>query len=461
MGSVHILWIHTSLFFCLLCSRVAPQTRVVSDEIRPFVESLAYEVGKKDVPYTNWLQEYLASARKYHRPIAAATRAYLKAFANMRADAQIQNWRIKDFQKATQHLTVPSTLILANRTPTGFTYDPDTDKKTGAFHLVHLSAARGNGNIQSIFIHNGQVYLAVDGQKPMRDEHRYPEDIIALMRGLFQSPDHTLWLSIDPPTDPEERQRYGIVRYGGLLENTHAGMVMFESDRLMKCLSSGYDNRTGKPLKSGSFQRTEWDYMEPIDIDGDQECKHEWHRFWFTIRDARVEFDSKNRIVRLVENPLEIRTERMDMVDGELRSSFEQRMNDPSSMWARHFTSKLPEYAQYFPVLKQLIELSRWAALLLALREMGVLIKDIETSGLPTLDSPTQTRVITSGKVREVVTETESNGTKTIRTLEARRSISGGVGLSKVQLVPGDLSDYKQGLVAQYSKGNPNVERWF
>lgn len=391
------------------------------------------------------------------------TKMYLKTapvdYVSRGEDCTYDSWLDKYGQKRQDYkINTPSVktrAIIGNMKEDYIEYDPQQDVKNIAINLEKIDKVRDQGDIIGIFVEKGKLYVAIEEKKLSNKEIksiRYPEDIAILIRGIFTSPDHCIWQTIDPPPNKNDIDKYGLVYYGGLVEDTHIGMVMFEADRVMKCLSGGYENRTGEPISIRGSYKSEWDYMPKIIFD-DQYSEEEWHRYWFTTKDTIVQYDPDLKVVKIIGDPLSVKTERMEMIHGKLESTFDPDYDSCSYKWTKHFESNLLSYARHYPVLYELHELSRWTSLLNALYETGFIFDEILLNNFPYVSTPTKTPVI-----QAIKEWTNKNTTQThIETTTRQISLTGGVGLEQVTLQKADLSELKKQWIAQNKEGNFKV----
>jgi len=106
------------------------------------------------------------------------------------------------------------------------------------------------------------------------------DDWLTVFRAISSA--GVLGVSIDPGPDTKGMQ----VRYLGGIEHTHVGDVLFEADRTMKVMSTGFDNQT----------RSKWENMpaaiqtelDLISADASTPMRGGWHRFWFMPSDEAV-----------------------------------------------------------------------------------------------------------------------------------------------------------------------------
>ncbi len=391
------------------------------------------------------------------------TKMYIKAqpinYITSGEDCTYDSWIDRYKQKRQDYKIntplVKTKVIIGNIQEDYIEYDTQRDVKNISINLGKINKIRDQGDIIGMFAEKGKLYVAIEEKQLSNKEiksTRYPEDIAILIRGIFTSPDHCIWQTIDPPPNKSDMDKYGLVYYGGMVEDTHVGMVMFEADRVMKCLSGGYENRTGQPINIlGSYQ-SEWDYMPEITFN-DQYPEEEWHRYWFTTKDTIVQYDPDLKVVKIIGDPLSVETERMEMINGKLESTFDPDYDSCSYKWTKHFENNLLLYAKYYPVLYELHELSRWTSLLTALYETGFIFDEIHLNNFPYVTTPIKTPIIQILKERNTENTTQTH--IEIRTRQI--SLTGGVGLEQVTLQKEDLSELKEQWIAQNEKGDFKV----
>lgn len=90
-------------------------------------------------------------------------------------------------------------------------------------------------------------------------------------------------VTIDPGPSPNLMQ----VKYFGSVEDTHFGDTMFEADRTLKMLSTGFDNNNCASWAGGPREiETELDLLTPEMAD--DSLQPGWHRFWFAPSDDHL-----------------------------------------------------------------------------------------------------------------------------------------------------------------------------
>jgi len=327
-------------------------------------------------------------------------------------------------------------------------------------NLVKIKSIMEQGKINGMFVEEGKLFVTVkensNDSSDLEKNNLLVNDIPLLFNSIYTSADYSIWQTIDPPKNSLDLDKYGIVRYGGAIENTHIGSVLFEADRVMKILANGYDNRTGEKIEDKDWYRSEWDYMPEIDVDS-RSTEEEWHRYWFTIDKNAISVDPENKAVKISGDVLQIKTEKMEMVNGQLERSLQESTNDSQNKWVEHFNKNLDRYKKDYPVLKELEVLSRWSALLLALRESGIVFENIEIENIPTQKTPTKTSVIKIIKERKLKEETNNQ----VKTKKKSIILIGGVGFNEIETTITNLKDYKNRYLNKYNNDDLKVEKIF
>lgn len=409
---VVLFLIFTVLFFSLPFTILSQNSKIYLEK-KP-IDFIAYG---DDIAYEDWLKEYI----------------------KRREEVGIEKY----FPK--------SKITIGDMKGDFIEYDPISGIREVEIHFDRIKKIRNQGDLKGMFINDGKIYIVVEKRK--NDFPRFPEDIFVIIRGIYQSEDYCIWQTIDPPPNLADWDKYGVVYYGGDVENTHVGMVMFEADRIMKCLSSAYDNRTGEKITSVAGLQTEWDYYEVDDLEEDEE---EWHRFWYTTQNTKVQYDPQAKAVLLKDRPLSIKTERMELINGQLESTFDPDYDSSSYKWTQFFQTNLDYLGQYYPVLYEIQELARWTALFTAIYETGFMVDDIGINQInfPYTKTPSKTPVISV--IQEI---TNKNVTEEyIETLTEQTTLTGGVGLEQVKLEMADLSEFKNEWLNRYESGDLLVE---
>ncbi|MCX5884415.1 MAG: hypothetical protein NT096_00630 [Proteobacteria bacterium] len=194
--------------------------------------------------------------------------------------------------------------------------------------------------------------------------------LVALRAYLAGNP---IGVSIDPPVEYRNSIRQGVtppdgtdmlVSYLGDTESTLFGAIMFEADRLLKCLDKGVNNETRKPVRATvpGFKTL----LEMIKPD-DGRPENVWHRFWFVIDKVELKHDPATGTVIFGDVRLKVLTET------ELHGETSKKSVDPiDEAFTKHLTDYYDEYAKDFPVLARLKELAKVAAVAKFLCNSGI-----------------------------------------------------------------------------------------
>ena len=126
-------------------------------------------------------------------------------------DCTYDSWLDKYEQKRQDYkINTPSVktkAIIGNIKEDYIEYDPQQDVKNISINLEKINKVRDQGDIIGMFVEKGKLYVAIEEKKLSNKEiksTRYPEDIAILIRGIFTSPDHCIWQTIDPPPNIDD-----------------------------------------------------------------------------------------------------------------------------------------------------------------------------------------------------------------------------------------------------------------
>lgn len=262
--------------------------------------------------------------------------------------------------------------------------------------------------------------------------------------------------------DPESKYRDGImhgvtppdgtpmlVSYLGNTEGTLFGAIMFEADRLLKCLDKGIDNESKKPLS-----RTVPGFKPLLEMiyPGDGRPQNVWHRFWFVIDRVELKHDPGSGAIAFGDVRLKVLNE-IEM-DGQAK----ERWVDPADeAFVRHLTEHYDDYAQTFPILARLKELAKVAAVANFLVNQEIAL-DIETIVSPPpieVETPDSTLgIAVTGPNVEVRHEGNVVHTRTV-------SLFGGVDIdADPRILPDDGTARRLKEMAELSRPSPRASSW-
>lgn len=205
--------------------------------------------------------------------------------------------------------------------------------------------------------------LETDGATPT--EHRLPELdrdhlIVALKAYASGQP---LGVSIDPPAAYRDGSRRGqtppdgepmLVSYLGC-EGTMAGATVFESDRILKILTTGCDNITRETVHVpiGGFEPL----IEMLDPEVPVDAGN-WHRFWFVIDSVELKVDEASSAMTYGDIKIKVLTETEKDC-----APVATDADCPDKRFAEHITRNFDQYAEVFPIFTRLRELAKVSAL--------------------------------------------------------------------------------------------------
>lgn len=304
------------------------------------------------------------------------------------------------------------------------------------------------------------VFLGSDGSKEKLNELKLPAMdrdhlAVALRAALAGQP---VGVSIDPPPQYRENMMSGavppdntpmLVSYLGNTEHTLFGAIMFEADRLLKCLTTGVDNITGQPVRAGvpGF-RPLLEMVRP----GDGRRENVWRRFWFVIDRVELKYDSSTGGIAFGDVRLKLLSET------ELHGQPADRYASPADdAFIKHLTEHYDEYAGDFPVLARLKELAKIAAVAKFLVNQGIpLDMDALFSSPPApVDTPASTPGISviSPNV-EVCHQGNTVQTRSV-------SLFGGVDMNaEPHFLPDDGSARRLKTIAEQTRPAQSASSW-
>ena len=214
------------------------------------------------------------------------------------------------------------------------------------------------GNLRAVVYDKQNKHFVFFGETTDKGSNLQPDDCLVAAHAVFNTKYQGAMVSIDP--DPENLETRGIVHFGGDIEGTHIGDILFESDRMLKCLGQGYDNHKDEPLTSSveGFKPMQ-DLISDEEID---QQKQEWIRFWFMPGELEVSASEDYDVILFPKNLMMVKTENMKFDGKELVSDFTPDPSSPQGRFAAHFNDHLDEFAAEFPVFRELQEVGKLIA---------------------------------------------------------------------------------------------------
>ena len=175
------------------------------------------------------------------------------------------------------------------------------------------------------------------GTEPMR-----LDEITTIFRSIFEQGEAP-FVSIDPvPEDPKGPVMN--IRHGKGSALSYAGWILFETDRVMKILGLGRDNITRDKV-SCSIEGYKNQFHK--DFVTDELPDEVWERYWIVPASAtRRTWEKHGARLALLDVPLEVRTQRMKMVDGKLEPAEDEAPTKAAAYFSQWFTSHYNDIAR-------------------------------------------------------------------------------------------------------------------
>lgn len=284
----------------------------------------------------------------------------------------------------------------------GFT-KPWSPSPVGGVYLGGASRALdGIGSLRGIQVdsNNGNLVLvAGDGDKLKTPPLRI-DDVVTVFRSVYLHGEGPT-VTIDPASkDPEKSAM--IIRHGKATEDTYAGWVLYQADRLMKTYTLGVDNITQKDMQSrvpGYKKVVDTIYFGGSDPEKRQKEGH-WERFWIVPAESR-RFEGTRRELTLLDVPLKVNTQSMKWENGALMDDLSGKSSPGAEAFTSWFASNYDAIAQEqyltpplesgltepVPVFAELRRIALLTAIAEKLRDQGVPLpywmRDYEVKKVP------------------------------------------------------------------------------
>ncbi len=252
---------------------------------------------------------------------------------------------------------------------------PAASQSSGDVGGVSLNkAAKLLGHISEV---NGAIYddatgqLIIIGRKDISLPEMDFDDLAVAVRSIYglgrkapQNPGVSLDWDPKHPVDFKKITEKGkkphpmLARYEGLTKRTRFGWIMFEADRVLKCLSLGKDNITGKKIDihiSGYKNLPERYLKHKTSKD------HSETRLWFVPKEMTIYTNKHGRSVIFKKAKMEVLTE--------TTYKHKKRNNSEAEKFADHFTKNYSKFAKYYPILKELKRLGKITAIVKWIKE--------------------------------------------------------------------------------------------
>jgi hypothetical protein len=206
-------------------------------------------------------------------------------------------------------------------------------------------------------------------------------DLAVIYRSVFHYGNNSPYISLDKNED----NRYAKVNFGGHLENTHAGHVVLEADKLFKALSTGIDPNTHGIIRD-RITRTLPDFLteDERSLLENSGTGHTQIRYWFypdsigTVTDGSIGAVLTNQFLAAVE--------RMDM----------PKTSNAVRRTISHLNNHFGQYERAFQTFRELSTVGRLMAIVNWLHGMDISkrveLDELLTVRLPAFETPRRTK---------------------------------------------------------------------
>jgi hypothetical protein len=290
--------------------------------------------------------------------------------------------------------------------------------------------------------------------KPVLDPQELFDAFVVALRALAAGGEPP-GVSIDPTPEQaagkiDETSRMP-VRYLGGDAGTMLGLVAFEADRILKCLSLGKNNLDGQPFSSsvpGYLSRT-----ARLDKGRKTGGDLSWDRFWIAVKDSQVSPSADGRTF-FVQTRLFVDTRRMS-VDGQGKlHDASEAAEQTAQQFSDHISENYEKYADQFPVLHKLHAFAQLTAVARAV--LGESDRKDATQPAPGLDL---SWLLAGYPLPHVATPLDTPATVALGTTI---KLTGGVDLTpknQYRKGEGKVEDLQRTTLAERPK-NPAVREW-
>lgn len=158
----------------------------------------------------------------------------------------------------------------------------------------------------------------------------------------------------DPREMPYEEYETSVDFFSNKLWNTHLAYLLFEGDRMLKTLGSGYDIFTKEKVhcRVPGF-RTVIDMESSQPIEGQEGGRSQYGRIWIELTSVQINTTEKKNVAMFSDVKLEVRSE---------------SKHAPPILFAKHLRENYQAYSQEFPIFAEVeraarvVAIARWLA---------------------------------------------------------------------------------------------------
>lgn len=204
------------------------------------------------------------------------------------------------------------------------------------------------------------------GHKNLALPYMDMDDLAVAVRsiyGLGRKGPESPGVSMEPGYKNPKKQKGGcmVVSYFGETENTRFGQIMFEADRVLKILSIGKDNITGKPIKSSVPHYRD---LQTIRLKEGVPPSNTNCRMWLVPQRIALAESQDGTSMVFSEARMEVLTESTLRKKG-----VEDRA---AEKFAHHFTQYYDHFSREYPILTELKRLGKITAIVKWIHEKNL-----------------------------------------------------------------------------------------
>jgi hypothetical protein len=210
----------------------------------------------------------------------------------------------------------------------------------------------------------GLFLYAKKGSQQLIDGHKLSlSDFAVAYRAAFHAGDNEAFISLDPHQDPTRVT----VNFGGFLEDTRIGVVVLESDKRFKTITSGLDPNSFKDMRSHTRSFVK-DFMTSNEREFLQENANEkkgkWvgTRLWFYPESIEIESDLSYKYARIAKPRFTADAERSkdDFSSPQEFNTKKKTTLSPSILEnIEHLNQHYDQYENAFPEIRELTVVAR------------------------------------------------------------------------------------------------------
>lgn len=222
-------------------------------------------------------------------------------------------------------------------------------------------------DISGVIYDEQMQQMILYGHKNLALPYMDMDDLAVAIRsiyGLGRKGPESPGVSMEPGTRMGRKKKKAcmVVSYFGETKNTRFGQIMFEADRVLKILSIGKDNITGKPIKSSVphyHNLKEIRYKKGLSVPSTS-C-----RMWFVPQRIALSESQDGTSMVFSDARMEVLTESTLRKKGIVEDKAAEK-------FAHHFTQYYDHFSREYPILTELKRLGKITAIVKWIQEKNL-----------------------------------------------------------------------------------------